>query len=60
METVILKKQNIVIELGGMQVSRETLEDIKAKLETDKDRVAIQHLVFIAEHAVNKYVETYG
>ena len=60
METVILKKQNIIVELGGMQVSREALENIKANLETDKDRVAIQHLVFIAEHAVIKYIETYG
>ena len=37
MEKVILKKQNLIIELGGMQISREELENIKAKLKTNSD-----------------------
>ena len=60
MEKVILKKQNLIIELGGMQISREELENIKAKLKTNSDREAIEHLTVIAENAFRRYGEQYG
>ncbi len=57
---VILKNTSIIVELGGMQISREELNNIKAKLKTNSDREAINHLVVIAENAFSRYVEQYG
>ena len=57
---VILKNTSIIVELGGMQISREELNNIKANLKTNSDREAMNHLVAIAENAFSRYVEQYG
>ena len=57
---VILKNTSIIVELGGMQISREELNNIKEKLKTNSDREAMNHLVVIAETAFSRYVEQYG
>tara|TARA_R100000149_G_C5812514_1_gene95194 strand:- start:243 stop:425 length:183 start_codon:yes stop_codon:yes gene_type:complete len=58
MNTVILEQKPIIIELGGMQITREELDNIKLKLETNSDAEAINHLIVIAERAFSQYVET--
>ena len=57
---VILKNTSIIVELGGMQISREELNNIKAKLKTNSDREAMNHLVVIAENAFSRYIEMHG
>ena len=60
MNKVILKQKPIIVELGGMQITREELDNIKLELKTNSDTEAINHLIFIAENAFSKYVERYG
>ena len=60
MNTVILKQKPIIIELGGMQITREELDNIKLQLKTNSDTEAINHLILIAEKAFSQYVERYG
>ena len=60
MNTVILEQKPIIIQLGGMQITREELDNIKLKLETNSDAEAINHLIVIAERAFSQYVETHG
>jgi hypothetical protein len=60
MNTVILKQKPIIIQLGGMQITRKELDNIKLELKTNSDNEAINHLIFIAENAFSKYIERYG
>jgi hypothetical protein len=57
---IILKNTSIIVELGGMQISRGELENIKTHLKTNSDREAMNHLVVIAENAFTRYIETHG
>ena len=57
---VTLKPSSIIVELGGMQISREELDNIKKHLKTNSDREAMNHLVVIAERAFSRYVEMHG
>lgn len=60
MNKVILKQKPIIIELGGMQITREELDNIKLELKTNSDTEAINYLIMVAENAFSKYVERYG
>ena len=59
MEQIVLKKQAIVVQLGGMQISRDELENCKARIKTNSDKVAIDYLVHLAETAFSRYIQTY-
>jgi hypothetical protein len=60
MKSIVLKEQPITIDLGSMQILREHLDGIKLHLKTNSDREAVNELIFQAEQAFTKYVETYG
>lgn len=57
MNKVILKEKPIIVQLGGMQITREKLNKIKLELKTNSDEEAINHLVFIAANSFNRYVK---
>lgn len=59
MEKIVLQKQPIIVELGGMQISRDELENVKDRLRTNSDTVAIDYLINIAENAFSSYINTY-
>lgn len=50
---------HIVIQLGGMQVSRGTLDNLKSSLRLGSDGDAINLLTQVAERGFRKFVETY-
>ena len=57
MNKVILKEKPIIVQLGGMQITREKLNKIKLELKTNSYAEAINHLVFIAANAFSRYVK---
>jgi len=56
---IVLQKQPIIVELGGMQISRDELDNVKDRLRTNSDTVAIDYLINIAENAFSSYINTY-
>jgi hypothetical protein len=56
---IVLQKQPIIVELGGMQISRDELDNVKERLRTNSDTVAIDYLINIAENAFSSYINTY-
>jgi len=60
MNKVILKQKPIIVQLGGMQITREELNNIKLELKTNSDTEAMNHLILIAENAFSRYIERYG
>jgi len=53
-------KQFIVVELGGFQVSRESLEALKEELDFKTDREAEEYLQSIADGAVRNEMEKFN
>lgn len=50
---------SIIVQLGGMQISRRTLDNMKSSLYMDGDCVAIDALVRVAEEAFRKSIEQF-
>jgi hypothetical protein len=50
---------SIIVQLGGMQISRETLDNMKSSLYMSGDCVAIDALVRVAEKAFCEEIEKY-
>ena len=53
---------NIIVELGGMQITRDQLDAVKsartpAQTQIDSDQEAVDYLINIAENAFNQAVE---
>ena len=59
MEYYTLKDGTIVVQLGGMQISRRILDNIKSNLNINSDADAVNTLVQVAERAFTEYVERY-
>ena len=59
MEYYTLKDGTIVVQLGGMQISRRILDNIKSNLNINSDADATNTLVQVAERAFTEYVERY-
>tara|TARA_R110002167_G_scaffold306422_1_gene511057 strand:+ start:580 stop:798 length:219 start_codon:yes stop_codon:yes gene_type:complete len=59
MEYYTLKDGTIVVQLGGMQISRRILDNIKSNLNINSDADAANTLVQVAERAFTEYVERY-
>ena len=53
------KQGNIIVQLGGMQITRKTLDNIKFDLGSESDEDAVNYLIQIAEHAFSKFTEKY-
>ena len=53
-------KQFIVVELGGFQVTRESLEALKEELDLKTDREAEEYLQSIADGAVRNQMERFN
>ncbi len=50
---------NIVVQLGGMQVPRKTLDNLKSSLRLKSDGDAIDVLTQVAERSFTKFVERF-
>jgi hypothetical protein len=50
---------SIIVQLGGMQVSRRTLDSMKSSLRMTSDGDAIDTLVRVAEEGFRKAIEQY-
>ena len=53
---------NIIVELGGMQITRDQLDAVKsartpAQTQIDSDQEAVDYLINIAENAFNQAVQ---
>ena len=48
---------NIIVQLGGMQISRDQLDAVKAVRKKDTDQDAVDYLIQVAEAAFTKDVE---
>ena len=49
---------NIIVELGGMQITRDQLDAVKLAREKDTDQEAVDYLINCAERAFSREVET--
>jgi len=47
----------IIVELGGMQISRDQLDAVKAVRKKDTDQDAVDYLIQVAEAAFTKDIE---
>ena len=50
---------SIIVQLGGMQISRETLDNMKSSLYMNGDCIAIDALVRVAEKAFREEIEKF-
>ena len=50
---------SIIVQLGGMQVARRTLDNMKSSLRIQSDGDAIDVLVRVAEEGFRKTIEQY-
>ena len=49
---------NLIVELGGMQITREQLEAVKSsRTQIDSDQMAVNYLITIAERAFDQAVQ---
>jgi len=49
---------NIIVELGGMQITREQLDAVKSsRTQINSDQMAVNYLITIAERAFDKAVQ---
>ena len=48
---------NIIVELGGMQITRDQLDAVKAVRKKDTDQDAVDYLIQVAESAFSREVE---
>ena len=48
---------NIIVNIGGMQISRDQLDAVKVARQKDTDQDAVDYLIQVAESAFSKEVE---
>ena len=48
---------NIIVELGGMQITRDQLDAVKVTRQKDTDQDAVDYLIQVAEAAFTKDIE---
>mgnify|MGYP006238612633 FL=1 len=48
---------NLIVELGGMQITKEQIDAVKVARQKDTDQQAIDYLINCAERAFNNEVE---
>ena len=48
---------NIIVNIGGMQISRDQLDAVKAVRKKDTDQDAVDYLIQVAEAAFTKDIE---
>ena len=48
---------NIIVELGGMQITRDQLDAVKVARKRETDQDAVDYLINCAERAFNNEVE---
>lgn len=48
---------NIIVELGGMQITRDQLDAVKVTRQKDTDQDAVDYLIQVAESAFSREVE---
>jgi len=48
---------NIIVELGGMQITRDQLDAVKVARKKDTDQDAVDYLIQVAESAFSREVE---
>ena len=62
MDNTYTLNDNIIVELGGMQITRDQLDAVKsartpAQTQIDSDQEAVDYLINIAENAFNQAVQ---
>tara|TARA_X000001388_G_C2156467_1_gene94474 strand:- start:248 stop:517 length:270 start_codon:yes stop_codon:yes gene_type:complete len=58
MKNTYVLNGNIIVELGGMQISREQIDAVKsARTQIDSDQMAVDYLINIAERAFEQAVQ---
>ncbi len=55
--TYYIHNGNIIVQLGGMQISRDQLDCVKVARNKDTDQEAVDYLITCAECAFEKEVE---
>ena len=48
---------NVIVNIGGMQISRDQLDAVKAVRKKDTDQDAVDYLIQVAEAAFTKDIE---
>ena len=48
---------NIIVNIGGMQITRDQLDAVKVARQKDTDQDAVDYLIQIAEKAFSREVE---
>ncbi len=48
---------NIIVELGGMQITKEQIDAVKVARQKDTDQEAVNYLIQVAESAFSREVE---
>ncbi len=56
--TYYTHNENIIVNIGGMQISRDQLDAVKIARKKDTDQDAIDYLVQVAESAFTKEIES--
>ena len=49
---------NIIVELGGMQITRDQLDAVKIARQKDTDQSAVDYLIQVAESSFSKEIES--
>tara|TARA_R110002020_G_scaffold407089_1_gene617186 strand:- start:96 stop:374 length:279 start_codon:yes stop_codon:yes gene_type:complete len=49
---------NIIVELGGMQITKEQIDAVKVARQKDTDQDAVDYLINCAERAFSKEIES--
>ena len=56
--TYYIHNENIIVQLGGMQISREQLDAVKVAYSKDSDQAAAAFLINYAERAFTDLVDS--
>jgi hypothetical protein len=56
--TYYIHNGNIIVQLGGMQISRDQLDLVKVVRKKDTDQEAVDYLITCAERAFEKEIES--
>ena len=56
--TYYIHNGNIIVQLGGMQISRDQLDAVKVARKRETDQDAVDYLITCAERAFEKEIES--
>ena len=48
---------NLIVELGGMQITRDQLDSVKRANDCKTDQDAVDHLIWVAERAFSQELD---